>query len=320
MSQIYDLIVVGAGPCGVACVAEAQRAKIGKILLIEKGETSCQTIATYYKDGKRVDKEYRGFESENCGNFNFVSGNKESTIEYFDALLKECDCEVKFRREVGRVAVGTDGILEAHSASDVFKAKNIVVAIGKMGKPNRPAYEIPYNIAANVNFNVQKCSQNERILVVGGGNSASEYALGLSEKNDVTLSYRGSEFSRLNDINLADILAAKESGRVKIKFSNVLKSLEKSENGDILVTCEDGQTAHFNRIIYAIGGIMPVDFLENSGIAIDEKHVPILDENFQSNIKNLYLGGDLATKNGASIVVAMNAAYKIICNIKKNLG
>ena len=50
MSQIYDLIVVGAGPCGVACVAEAQRAKIGKILLIEKGETSCQTIATYYKE------------------------------------------------------------------------------------------------------------------------------------------------------------------------------------------------------------------------------------------------------------------------------
>jgi thioredoxin reductase (NADPH) len=54
-----------------------------------------------------------------------------------------------------------------------------VVAIGSMGKPNKPDYKIPPKLKSVVNFNTDKCSTNENILVVGGGNSASEYAYAL---------------------------------------------------------------------------------------------------------------------------------------------
>lgn len=317
MREIYDLIIIGAGPCGIACAAEAKKAGIKRVLLLEKGTENCQTIRTYYKDGKRVDKEYRGFESENLGNFDFIPGDKENTLAFFCELIKQSDCELDFRHEVGRIAVGKDGVLEAHSSTHLFRAKKIIVAIGKMGKPNKPVYEIPYNIAANVNFNTAKCSSGEKILVVGGGNSAIEYALALSENNDVSISYRQDSFTRLNEQNLADITEAGKNGKVKLKMGNHIASLEKSENDDIKVTFRSGEVAYFDRLIYAIGGVLPVDFLHNSHIAVDDKNVPIIDENYQTNIKNLYLAGDLITKNGASIVVAMNDAYKIISHIAK---
>ena len=71
-----------------------------------------------------------------------------------------------------------------------------------MGKPNKPSYKIPLSIRPLINFNLDKCSQGEKILVVGGGNSAAEYAYELAEQNNqVTLVYRKDKFSCLNPDN-----------------------------------------------------------------------------------------------------------------------
>lgn len=59
---------------------------------------------------------------------------------------------------------------------------------------------------------------------------------------------------------------------------------------------------------------MPVDFLTKCGIELDEKKLPVLDENYMSKNGN-YLGGDIVTKNGGSIVLALNHASKIISSI-----
>ncbi len=56
-----------------------------------------------------------------------------------------------------------------------------------MGKPNRPSYKIPPSIKAVVNFNLDRCGNGEKIIVIGGGDSAVEYACELSRTNDVTL-------------------------------------------------------------------------------------------------------------------------------------
>ena len=58
-------------------------------------------------------------------------------------------------------------------------------------------------------------------------------------------------------------------------------------------------------------------FLKKCGIAYDEKGVPIVDENLQTSTKGLYVGGDLVTSSGGSIVVAMNHAHTMIKNIRK---
>ena len=77
-----------------------------------------------------------------------------------------------------------------------------LLLLEKWVKPNKPDYKIPPSIKAQVNFNLDYCSSNEKILVVGGGNSAAEYAYHLADQNNnVTLVYRKETFSRLNEIN-----------------------------------------------------------------------------------------------------------------------
>ena len=101
--KIYDLIVIGAGPGGIGSAVEASIMKIGSILLLEKGENHSQTIRKFYKDGKRVDKDWQGQKVELKGNIQFFDGTKETTIDYFDQLLDREEIDSRFNCEVRKV-------------------------------------------------------------------------------------------------------------------------------------------------------------------------------------------------------------------------
>ena len=91
MSDIYDIAVIGGGPCGLAAIVEAKTHGVERVILLEKGDNHSQTIRQFYKDNKRVDKEYKGMESETKGNVGFEAGTKESVLNYFDTLLDMLD-------------------------------------------------------------------------------------------------------------------------------------------------------------------------------------------------------------------------------------
>ncbi|CZE48346.1 NAD(P)-binding domain-containing protein [Campylobacter geochelonis] len=314
MENVYDLAVIGGGPCGISSVVEAKISGLQKVLLLEKGDNHSQTIRTFYKDNKRVDKEYKGMDSETKGKVHFETGTKEDVLNYFDGLLDNEGVDAVFKTEVEKVVKGDDGIFTVITPNAQYKAKNVIIAIGRMGKPNKPEYKIPPSITQRVNFNLDKCGVNEKILVVGGGNSAIEYAITLSTSNIVTLSYRRMNFTRLNEINERDIYKAAKYGDVILRLNTNIESLE-NENGKVLAHYKDGRDFVYDRVVYAIGGTTPVDFLKNCGVGIDENGVPKIDEHCQSQIPGLYIGGDLITKSGGSIVVALNHSNAIINHI-----
>lgn len=315
MELSYDLVVIGGGPCGISTVVEAKIAGINKVALIEKGDNHSQTIRNFYKDQKRVDKVYKGLDSQTKGNVEFSDGTKESTLNYFDKLLDDEKIDTFFKTEVENVKK-IDDIFYITTSKMGFKAKNVVVAIGKMGKPNKPDYKIPPSLTQVVNFNLDKCSKGETILVVGGGNSAAEYATELNKINQVTLSYRQKTFTRLNDINLKAVIDAHKYENMRLKMGSNIVSLE-NENGKVLVDFGDEFPIVFDRVIYAIGGSTPVDFLKRCEVPLDENNQPIVDEHCQTPVNGLFVGGDIATKNGGSIVVSINHAHEIITTILK---
>ena len=315
MKEIYDIVVIGGGPCGIATVVEAKESGFKDVLLLEKGDNHSQTIRKFYKDNKRVDKDYKGQDSTLHGIVAFDNGTKESTLDYFDKLLDSDAIDTMFNCEVESVTKKED-FFNVHTAKGDFKSKNVVISIGKMGRPNKPSYKIPPSLNSVVNFNLDGCSAGERIIVVGGGNSAAEYAIELSEKNDVTLNYRREKFSRLNEINEEILLKLSNAGKLKLKLGVDINGLE-NESGKISVDFTDGSTERFDRAIYAIGGSTPVDFLQKCGVKLDESKNPIVDENFQSDIAGLYVGGDLVLKSGGSIVLALNHAHRVVKNIKR---
>ncbi len=317
MSRIYDLIVVGGGPGGIGTVVEAKIAGFKDVLLIEKSENHSHTIRKFYKDKKRVDKDWHGQKIEIEGHVDFSDGTKESTLDYFDKLLDGKKIDTLFNCEVTKIEKEGD-IFRVYSSKGEFLAKSVVIGIGRMGKPNRPSYKIPPSIKAVVNFNLDRCGNGEKIIVIGGGDSAVEYACELSRTNDVTLNYRRERLTRPNPKNLKILQKYMDEGLIKPKFGVDILGLE-SKHGMVKVNFSDGTTDIFDRAIYAIGGTTPKEFLKSCGIELDAKGNPIFDrERHETAIDGLYIAGDIAFSTGGSIAIALNHGYRIVQNILKS--
>lgn len=303
-----DVIIIGAGPAGIGAAVEA-KLKGKEVILLEKSNEICQTLLTFYKDGKRVDKEYKGNESQNLGHIPFEDGTKESTLKTLKEALQTHQIQVECASEVESVKKAGENFLVA-TTKESFECKNIVIAIGRMGKPNKPSYKIPSSLNKIVNFNANSVQGNEKIIIVGGGNSAAEYAVDLANHNEITLCYRQKAFTRLNETNLSDVENAAKNGKIQLKLGLDINEVV-DENGKAKLVFNDNTSEIYDRVIYAIGGSTPVDFLQKCGVKVDEQGIPLFDENKESNVKGIFVAGDIATKNGASIVVGLNDGVKI---------
>ncbi len=307
------MVIIGGGPGGIGAAVEAKEMGLEKILMIEKGDNHSQTIRKFYKDNKRVDKDYKGQVIKLSGSVNFKDGTKESTLNYFDELLDNDEIDTAFNSEVEKIKKDGD-IFQIITSRAGYMAKNVIIAIGTMGRPNKPNYKIPPSIRQRVNFNLDSCSKKEKLLLVGGGNSAAEYAIELSKTNTVTLNYRRDKFSRLNEINEKMIYEHNGEEKLRLRMDTSIESLD-NENGLVKVNFSDGYHTIYDRVVYAIGGTTPVDFLKLCGVTFDEHNKPEFDENYETKTKGLYLGGDIAVQSGGSIAIALNHAHHILTHI-----
>jgi len=316
----YDIAIIGGGPAGISAAVEAVLGGIENIALFEKGDNHSMTIRKYYKDNKRVDKDWKGQKIELHGNVLFTDGTKESTIDLFDTLLDEHAIDAKFNHEI-------EYIKENKALEDPFEIKtvngaiyfatNVIIAIGNMGKPNKPSYKIPPSIKSLVGHNLEHCTQDEDVLVVGGGDSAVEYAYYLADSNRITLNYRKNEFARVNAQNRALLNEYVQENKIHLKTGVDIKELQ-SKGGKALVCFDDGWCIKYDKIVYAIGGVAPKDFLNKCGVQTNESGFPLLNENYQSTTEGLYVAGDLAARIGGSIALSLNHGYTIIEHIKKH--
>jgi len=316
---IYDIVIIGGGPGGIGTAIEAKVLGLDKILLLEKSNNHSDTIRKFYKDNKRVDKNWQGQIIEIEGNVPFADGTKESTLDFFDEMIDNHKIDSHFNCEVDKITKDKDGIFTIRSSKGEFKAKNVVIAIGRMGKPNKPSYKIPPSIRKRVNFNLDSCGKGEKILIVGGGDSATEYAVELGKSNDVTLNYRRDELTRPNPTNKKLIQEAFDNGTVKPKLGVDIDSLE-SEHGLVKVNFKDGTSEVYDRVIYAIGGTTPIDFLKSANLELDSKGEPIIKDNLESSVDGIYIAGDIAFKSGGSIAIALNHGYRIVKDIISKKG
>jgi len=312
-SDVYDIVIIGGGPGGIGTAIEAKVLGLDRILLLEKSDNHSDTIRKFYKDNKRVDKDWQGQIVQMEGNVPFSDGTKESTIDFFDDLIDSHKIDSHFNCEVDKITKDGD-VFDIRSSKGDFKAKNVVIAIGRMGKPNKPNYKIPPSIRSRVNFNLDKCNKGEDILIVGGGDSATEYAVELAKSNNVVLNYRRDELTRPNPTNKELIKKAIQNGDVKAKLGVDIESLD-NENGLVKVNYKDGTSEVYDRVIYAIGGTTPVDFLKSANLELDSKGEPIIKDNLESSVDGIYIAGDIAFKSGGSIAIALNHGYKIVNDI-----
>lgn len=318
MNRTYDIAIIGGGPGGIASAVESIACGIKNIILFEKGDGHSTTIRKFYKDHKRVDKDYKGQKVTLNGHIHFHDGTKESTLDLFDEILKTQNINALFNTEVESIVKKDDLFEITTTKSETYKTKFIIISIGKMGQPNKPSYLIPSSIRKIINFNANSVKDGEKVLVVGGGNSAVEYACILSSTNPVTLNYRKSEFTRINEVNAKHLNEAFSANKITPKLGIDITSLE-DDNGKVRVNFTDNTSEVFDRVIYAIGGIAPIDFLKKCNLELDENGVPIVDSNHQSSVDKIYIAGDILFKSGGSIAAALNHGFSIAKAIKERL-
>jgi len=310
MSHIHELAIIGAGPAGIATAVESYLQGIRDIILLEKDVNHNSTIRKYYKENKRVDKDWKGQKVELDGRIYFVDGTKETTLDFFDEILAH---QLQTHVEVQSIKK-LEGCFEIFMAGKSIKARHVVVTIGRMGKPNKPEYKIPPSIKNRVGFTLDGCVGNEKVLVVGGGDSAIEYAVDLADKNSVSICYRRETFERANPTNQKNIDEAIKNGEVRPLLGLNIDALQE-ENGGVKVIFKEREAEIFERVVYAIGGTTPSSFLAGSGIQ-EENGKPVHDANYETNVKGLFVAGDITQESGGSIALGLNHGYAIACFIQ----
>jgi thioredoxin reductase (NADPH) len=247
---------------------------------------------------------------------------KPETIEFFDKIISDYHVNIEFNAEVFgmRRLEGKGGArFRVESSSGVYESKVLACAIGIFVRPNKPKeYRLPPSLRERLLFDMTSQQiQNEAVLVVGGGDTAAEYVQYLRQQdNRVTLSYRKADFTRLNQQNHDALLAMEQSGEVEILRNSKIKEIEDETGRPRISFAEPDHTARtLDRVIFALGGTTPANFLHTLGLTFNGDGA-VFDEAGATNVDGLYLIGDLVVgKKGGSIITAFNSAVRAMKSI-----
>jgi thioredoxin reductase (NADPH) len=311
--EILDLIIIGAGPAGIATAIEARRACIKRILLLEKGPTHSFLIEKLYTPGKRVDRLWQGHDVLCEGVTCIMDGTRESVLQTFEKFVRRYELPIEYEVEVTAIRRARDLLVVEDSRSRSWTSRTAVIAIGVYGRPNRPDYPIPGPIKGRVRFDLATpLPKGDSVMIVGGGNTALEYAAFLHPTNPTMLIYRGTEFTRANEVNRRILEELVARGQVSTRLGADIASLAPDRDSTgVEVRLKDGSSMRADHVVYAIGGSTPEAFLKQAGVAFEGKR-PIFDAGLQTSVPGLFLAGDLVADGHGSIVKALNSGQRVV--------
>ncbi len=321
---MYDLVIIGAGPGGIALAAEAFASGVdsSQILILEKGPTHNSAIRQLYPEQKLTTANYKGFAARCEGLLCVRDMTKPETLQFFDKIISDYHINIQFNAEVfgmRRLEQESGARFLIESSHGVHESKVLACAIGIFGRPNKPKeYRLPPTLKERLLFDMTSQQiQNEAVLVVGGGDTAAEFVQYLRpEGNRIALSYRKADFTRLNQQNHDALLALERRSEVEILRSSNIKQIKDEAGRPRIIFAEaEHPTRIVDRVIFALGGTTPTNFLHTLGITFNGDG-PVFDEAGATNVEGLYLIGDLVVgKKGGSIITAFNSAVRAMKSI-----
>jgi thioredoxin reductase/sugar-specific transcriptional regulator TrmB len=219
--QDYDLMIIGAGPAGLAAAMTAKKSKL-KYLVIEQGAVG-QTVENYPKGHKLL----RGFgnnKEENQTSLWFEDCFKDEMVSKWKTQSE--DLNVREQEEVIHVESYQDHFKIKTNKGD-YKVEKVILAMGIFAKPKRLNIEGEDLDKVYHQLKDNQEVKDKHILIVGGGNSAIEAAIKLSKNNDITLSYRRSKFIRLTEQNMKDFKKAVKKNNITLLLDSTLEKMTK---------------------------------------------------------------------------------------------
>jgi thioredoxin reductase (NADPH) len=314
MDKVYELAIVGAGPAGIALAVEARYADIPaeRIAIFEKGGRHSHAIREHYAPDKLVTENYKGYDVVPEGALGIKTITKDQTIDYLERAIAEHGLVINYGEMVSAIRRGRDDVFEIRTNRDTYRAQHCAIAIGILEKPVKPDYPLPRSLKPRIHHDIpDQILKDNDFLVVGGGDTAFERAAHLCRMGkNVTLSYRGGQFTRLCDDNCAELLRLESEAKLRImRGSNIAKVENAGGKPKVTFSEERFGVQVFDHIIYCLGGTTPAEFLKAAGIALDGDK-PLIRDGYETDVPGLFLIGDLsAGLKGGSVNWAFNSAH-----------
>ncbi len=288
----YDLIIIGAGPIGLACGIEAKKAGLNYVI-IEKG---CLVNSLY--NYPRNMTFFSTSERLEIGEVPFISNNPKPTrteaLEYYRRVCSSWNLNVQLYEEVKEAKLSTVGSFSMTTSKGKYSARALALALG--------FYDLPYllNVPGE---NLPKVKHyydephpyfRQKIVVIGAANSAVDVALETWRKGaDVTMVIREPAFREsVKYWARPDIENRIKEGSIKAYFESNVKKITETT---VEVETPDGTITLKNDYVLAMTGYQPpFEFMKKLGIQFrnDEYHTPVYNEKtMETNISSLYLAG-----------------------------
>lgn len=265
-TEIFDVLIVGAGPAGISASLRAIEQKLNYITL-EQDEVG-GTVAKYPRQKLVMTSPV---EFPMYGKFKKTELSKENLLAFWDMVLNRADFNVRTGEKVEGIARSENGIFTVTTAHNQYHTRAVILALGRTGTPRKLG--VKGEDLGKVMYRLIEADHyvNKKILVVGGGDSAIEAAMGLAcqSGNKVTISYRQEQFSRIKERNAKRIEEFIQSKKLTVLFKS--KPVEfKPESVVVDVNGEIQEIPNDFVWIFA-GGTPPYDFLKKIGVGFGMK-------------------------------------------------
>jgi thioredoxin reductase (NADPH) len=261
-TQVWDVVVVGAGPAGIS--ASLRAAEHGLKALTLDRETVGGTVSKYPRQ-KLVMTSPVEFPLH--GRFAKTTLSKEDLLAFWEKIMARTDLNIHTGESVELVQRKEDGLFQVRTSNAEYRSCSVVLALGQAGTPRKlgvKGEELPHVLYRLIEADHYT---GKNILVVGGGDSAVEAAMGLAHQagNTVTLSYRRNEFSRLKDRNAKRIAEHIASRKLNVVFNSIPVEFRA---GNVLLETDGIIRELPNDFVWVFaGGTSPAEFLKAAGVA-----------------------------------------------------
>jgi thioredoxin reductase (NADPH) len=261
--DVYDVLIIGAGPAGISASLRAIEKKLN-YLTVEQ-DTVGGTVSKYPRQ-KLVMTSPVQFPMH--GKFKKLELSKEELLSFWQKILQRADFKIRTGEGVENISRGDDAVFITTTPKGRYRSHAVVLAMGRTGTPKKlgiKGEELPkimYRLIETDHY------INKQILVVGGGDSAVEAAMGLAEQrgNKVTLSYRQDRFSRIKTRNQHRLDESVRKGKLAVLFNST--PVEFRSQSALLDIGGKVQEIPNDFVWIFAGGTPPNAFLQKIGVAL----------------------------------------------------
>jgi len=261
-----DVVIVGAGPAGLAASLAAMEHKLRYVTLEQE---SLGGTVSHYPRGKIV--MTAPVKLPLVGMMKLRETTKESLMEFWQGVVERTGVAINYNERVESIVPHADGFTVT-TPKATYEARAVLLAIGRRGTPRKLG--VPGEELSKVVYRLidPEQYQGQHVLVVGGGDSALEAATSIADESDthVCLSYRSESFSRAKEKNRKKVEAAEAAGRLRVLLQSNVKEIGERE----VVLDQQGERIALRNdaVIVSAGGILPTGFLKDIGVEVETKY------------------------------------------------